>query len=504
MKQSVIELLESTAVRFPERTAYFDIGRTYTFQELQKITDRIGTAVAEICGHGRPVAVLMSKGIPMIAAFLGAVKGGACYCPLDTSMPAERMKLILEVLEPAAVIAETGREELVRDLGIRCPVLYFDELISRGENEALLSAVRRKTIDTDPLYILFTSGSTGVPKGVVVPHRVILNNMDWLGEHYGFNETDVLANQAPLYFDISDHDIYCPLKFGCSTGIVPPEYFTFPVKLLGFLKEHSVTAVFWVPFALSVVSSLRGLDAVLPDRLRFIFFAGEVMPVRHLNYWRKHLPHAVYSNMYGPTETYVCTYYDLDREFEDSETLPIGWPCGNVEVLVLSAEGKEITSGMPGTEGELCVKGCTLALGYYRRPELTAQRFTQNPLQRDYPETVYHTGDIVSYNERGELLYHDRMDFQIKRLGYRIELGEIEAAAGAVPGIEECACVYDRDRQRIVLCYSGEEKEKKELKEALKERLPHYMIPDKYLRLEKLPRNSNGKIDRKELKRSLI
>ena len=500
MKRTVIELLEYSAERFPKRTAYFDSNGSYTFEELLKITRSVGTLTAGSCGHGKPVAVLMSKGISMIAAFLGAVTGGACYCPLDVTMPVDRMQTILSVLDPALVITEPGQEELVSKLGISCRTVTFSEAAETPADDALLSKVRAASADTDPLYILFTSGSTGVPKGVVVPHRVVLNNMDWLEEHYHFCENDVLANQAPLYFDVSDHDIYCPLKFGCSTGIVPTEYFTFPVKLLGYLKEHHVTAVFWVPFALSVVSTLRGLDAVLPDELRFIFFAGEVMPVKHLNYWRRHLPDAVYCNMYGPTETYVCTYYDVDREFEDTDTLPIGFPCGNVGALVLGADGKLITPEQTDLEGELCIKGCTLALGYYKDPQRTAERFTQNPLHNDYPELIYHTGDVVSYNEKGELLYHDRMDFQIKRLGYRIELGEIEAAAGGIEAIEDCACIYKTDTQSILLCYTGAELTKAELRAALSGKLPHYMMPNRYIYLSEMPRNANGKIDRKALK----
>lgn len=223
------------------------------------------------------------------------------------------------------------------------------------------------------------------------------------------------------------------------------------------------------------------------------------MPMKQLNYWRRFVPEALYVNMYGPTETYVCTYYNVKREFEDDEALPIGRPCGNVDILVLDQENKPVFPGS-GKEGELCVRGCTLASGYYNNPEKTAERFVQNPLNPWYPEIIYRTGDLVSYDAEGELLYHDRLDFQIKRMGYRIELGEIEAASGKIPDIEDCACIYDAGKQMILFCYTGRRMDRKELFKQLSLKIPKYMMPNRYIYLEQMPRNANGKIDRKRLK----
>lgn len=503
MVRSVLEFLEASEGRFRECCAYEDQNRAYTFGEAARTARAIGSRIASLNAHQRPVAVLMEKSASMIVAFLGVVYGGCCYCPIDVTMPSDRLHTIFSVLMPAAVITEASQSELAKELSADCPVFLFDDLAKEPVNDGLLAETRMRQVDSDPLYILFTSGSTGVPKGVVVSHKVVINNMEWLEKEYDFGHEDVLGNQVPLYFDVSDHDIYCPLKFGCSTVIIPQEYFTFPAKLIGFLNERHVTAIFWVPFALSVVANLHGFEADVPKTLRYVFFAGEVMPVKQLNYWRQYVPDALYCNMYGPTETYVCTYFNLTREFADDEQLPIGRPCGNIDILVLDEQNRLILPGS-GQKGELCVRGCTLASGYYNNPEKTAERFVQNPLNPSYPEIIYRTGDLVSYNDKGELMYHDRLDFQIKRLGYRIELGEIEAAAGTVSGVGECACVYDSGRQMILLFYTGTQTDKKVLSKSLSGKIPRYMMPNRYIYLDNMPRNANGKIDRKRLKETYV
>lgn len=499
MVKNVLEYLEAAEGRVPDRPAYRDGESSYTFFETGRSARAVGTRLLRSGLEKRPVAVLMEKSASMAVAFLGIVYSGCFYCPLDVKMPKERLKTICGVLEPAAVITEPDFKELSDGLGLSCPVFLFDDLLREPENQALLFGVRSRAVDTDPLYILFTSGSTGVPKGVVMSHRVIINNMEWLEREFDFSEQDVMGNQVPFHFDVANHDLYCPLKFGCCTVLIPPDLFSAPARLVSYLNENRVTGIFWVPFALCVVSELDALKLEIPRVLRYIFFAGEVMPVKQLNYWRRYLPDAEYVNMYGSTETHVCTYYRLDREFGDDESLPIGRPCGNIDILVLDEDNRPVEPES-GEVGELCIRGGAFALGYYGNPALTLERFVQNPLNTKYQELIYRTGDMVSFRKDGALSYHSRRDFQVKRLGYRIELGEIEAAAGWLEGIERCACLYDSKKKTILLLYSGEKLERKTIAGGLSERLPKYMMPGRYIHLEEMPLNGNGKIDRRRLK----
>lgn len=495
---SVMEYLELSASKYPDKTAYKDIQESVTFAELQSRVHAIGTRIAREGLRRKPVAVLMEKSTSMVVGILGTVCSGNFYCPIDVAMPVERMQMIFDILEPGALIVNQENAALLEKLRVHCQILSYEELMQGESDEELLEQILRTSIDTDPLYVLFTSGSTGTPKGVVVSHRVVINNMEWLSQEYDFGPEDILGNQVPFYFDVSDHDIYSVLKFGCSMVIIPKEHFMFPANLISFLNEHHVTAIFWVPFALSIVANLRALESEVPKYLRYIFFAGEVMPVKQLNYWIQYVPDALYVNMYGPTETYVCTYYNVDRPFQEDEALPIGYPVGNVDYVVLDEKDQLVTPDSDG-QGELCIRGCTLASGYYRKPELTRERFTQNPLHNDYPDRIYRTGDLVRFNDRGELMYLSRKDFQIKHLGYRIELGEIETAVSAVEGVEACACIYDHVKKAIVLIYSGQELEKKTLLKRIGEKVPSYMMPNKVRFTADMPHNANGKIDRKKL-----
>lgn len=499
MVKNVLEYLESSEKRFPERVAYKDERESYTFFQTGQTARAVGTAVAGLNQKGRPVAVLMEKSASMIVSFLGIAYGGMCYCPVDVQMPAERIRAVLKVLDPAAVITETEFLPLTEELSVSCPVFLFHDLKGKQADLGLLKEIRSRSETEDPLYVLFTSGSTGVPKGVLMSHKVIINNMEWLKKEFDFSEQDVMGNQAPLHFDVSVHDVYCPLAFGCSTVIIPSGYFSFPAKLFPFLNENRVSGIFWVPFALCAAADLGAFETEVPRFLRHVFFAGEVMPVKQLNVWRNFLPDVTYVNMYGSTETHVTMYYKVDREFSDGERLPLGSPCANIEVMVLDKEGRPVK---PGTDaiGELCIRGGYFALGYYGNEALTREKFVRDPMLPDSETPVYRTGDMVGFNERGELIYINRTDYQVKRLGYRIELGEIEAAAGGIDGIGRCACVYDEKKKTILFFYSGKPLERKSLVAALSRRLPRYMMPGRFFCLEKLPLNGSGKIDRKRLK----
>ncbi len=501
MQKNVLEYLDRTARLYPDKMAFDDDKKRITFRELKQEADAIGSSLLKLKKHRQPVAVYLPKGCDCISAFMGIVSSGNFYCPIDASMPVERINVILNVLNPVAVITNKKLLKKTDSFAYSGPYILYEEA---KESEILteeLWAVRWEQIDTDPLYVLFTSGSTGVPKGVLICHRSVIDYIDWVTETFDVTQEDTFGNQAPFYFDNSILDIYCALKNGSSVYIIPKVKFAFPVDLLKYIKEKEINFIFWVPSMLCSVANAKALDIHKPQGLKKILFCGEVMPNKHLNIWRKAVPDALYANLYGPTEiTDVCTYFIVDREFDDDEPLPIGVPCKNTRVLVLN-EQNELAE--PGEAGELCVAGTGLSLGYYNNPEKTEMAFVENPINKGYKERIYRTGDLVKYNEKDELIYLSRKDFQIKHMGYRIELGEIETALAGLEEIETCACIYDDERSRIVGCYTGKEIEKSSISEYLKRRIPSYMVPEEYFHYQELPYNANGKIDRIVLKKNL-
>ena len=280
--------------------------------------------------------------------------------------------------------------------------------------------------------------------------------------------------------------------------MIPKTYFTFPIKLVEFLNERKINTLYWVPSALAIVSNWNVFDFARPEHLQKILFAGEVMPVKHLNYWRRYLPDCLYANLFGPTETTdICSFYVVDRNFADSDSLPIGRACNNCDTFLLTEEGTR--ASRTGEEGEIVVRGSFLADGYYNEPEKTAAVFTQNPLNTAFPERIYRTGDLARLNEKGEFIYISRKDFQIKRMGYRIELGEIEAAAGSIEKVKSAAALYDADTGRILVIYEGSIKDTDEVLQQTADKVPPYMRPDEVIRIKQMPYNANGKIDRQRL-----
>ena len=506
MKANVTYWLDETARRFPDNTAYADEKKEITFAQLRAQARAIACELTERGLFKKPIAVFLEKGVDVLVSFMGAAYSCNFYSPIDVDMPGSRVNKILEVLEPAVVITTGALQEVFSAYDYKGDFLLLEEVLASGAGaekevsarEAALDAARRKGIDTDLLYVLFTSGSTGVPKGVTINHRAVIDYIDWVTETFSITEKDSFGNQAPFYFDNSILDIYSTLKTGATTYIIPKTLFAQPVPLLEYLREKKINTIFWVPSALIVVAKLKAFKNVdLSDTLRRVLFCGEVMPNKQLNVWRKFLPDVQYANLYGPTEiTDACTYYIVDREFSDEEPLPIGIPMPNTDILVLNEKNEPVTGEEPG---ELCVRGTSLSMGYYRNPEKTREAFVQNPLNQAVPELIYRTGDVVKYNERGEIIYLSRKDFQIKHMGHRIELGEIETAVSSLPEISLNCCLYDEKRQKIVL-FIEEELDKAYINEKISHLVPEYMLPNKVIRVEKMPINANGKIDRVKLK----
>ena len=498
MKANVTYWLDETAARFPDKTAYADENKEITFSELRAQARAIASELTQRGLFKKPVAIFLEKGVDVLVSFMGAAYSCNFYSPIDVDMPGSRVNKILEVLEPAVVITTGTLREVFSAYDYKGELLLLEEVLVSDVQDDALEAARGKGIDTDLLYVLFTSGSTGVPKGVTINHRAVIDYIDWVTETFDITEKDSFGNQAPFYFDNSILDIYSTLKTGATTYIIPKTLFAQPVLLLEYLKEKEINTIFWVPSALIVVAKLKAFKNVdLSDTLRRVLFCGEVMPNKQLNVWRRFLPDVQYANLYGPTEiTDACTYYIVDREFSDEEPLPIGFPMPNTDILVLNEENEPVTGEEPG---ELCVRGTSLSMGYYKNPEKTKEAFVQNPLNQAVPELIYRTGDVVKYNERGEIIYLSRKDFQIKHMGHRIELGEIETAVSSLPEISLNCCLYDEKRQKIVL-FIEEELEKAYINEKISHLVPEYMLPNKVVRVEKMPINANGKIDRVKLK----
>jgi len=496
MQRNVLEYLETTAPRLPDKVAFTNGTDSLTFGQVSRDARGIGTWLARQGYAAEPVVVFMEKHPTSVAAFFGVVYSGCFYVPIDEEMPRYRIELIFQTLQPRVVLCDEKTRLIAQEMGYAGALVDYSEAAAENPDDAVLAAIRAKQLDTDPLYIVFTSGSTGVPKGVMACHRSVIDYIEQLSDTLGFNEDTVFGNQTPLYFDACLKELYPTIKFGATTYLIPKSLFMFPMKLVDYMNEHKINTVCWVVSALTLISGFKVLDKKIPEYLHTIAFGSEVFPIRQFELWRKALPNAKFTNLYGPTEcTGMSCFYHVDRDFAPDEPIPIGQPFPNTGILLLDDQDKPAA---PGEVGEICIKGTCVTLGYYRMPEKTAECFVQNPLNDAYPEVIYRTGDLGRYNERGELVFVSRKDYQIKHMGHRIELPEIEIVAAMHPEVASACAIFDQEKKRILLYYAGQV-ETGELAVFLKEKLPRYMIPNRMERMERLPLTPNGKIDRKAL-----
>ncbi len=500
MKINLIELFEETADKYPHKIAVIDKDRDITFCDLR---DKAMTLAQKIInggiGQNKPVAVFLDKSIESVFANLGIIYSGNFYMNLDIKTPAERISNILKLVEPYYIISTSKQIKSIAGIipeSIRVILLDEEDWEEEVDKKAILGKLST-IIDTDPSCIINTSGSTGTPKGVVLNHKSFFDFIEWALETFKFDDNLVMGSLSPLVFDIYSFEL-CMLMAKASTLVVlPSNLAAFPAKILDLLEQHKVNFLFWVPTIMVNIANMDLLSTYKLEHLKTVWFAGEVFPTKQFNYWHHHLPQVTFANLYGPIEiTLDCTYYIVDKNIPDEQPLPIGIPCRNTDILILDGDDKAVKE--PYKEGELCVRGTSLAMGYYNNPEKTAAAFVQNPLNKSYPELIYRTGDIVCYDEDGLIMFKGRKDNIVKHLGYRTDLGEIEhVIINTLKLVKNGCVVYHQAAKEITLIYEAEQEiSASDFRKKIGQALPKYMIPTVYRHVDLLQRNTNGKIDR--------
>ncbi len=503
MKINLIEYLFETSKRFPDKIAVVENEDVISFKNLCSKIEIIAKILLKNSDFvNKPVAVYLTKSINCVVADLGIMLSGNAYINLDIKSPAQRVSAIVNLVDPEYIITTNALKNNLRGICSDDKLIIIENIDFSQTFDCdkcfqdLCLRLQRKLIDTDMCCIINTSGSTGVPKGVALNHRSFIDFIEVSNELFKFSDSEIIGSLSPVIFDIYSYEL-CMLMAHSSTLVVLPEHFAaFPIKILEVLSKEKVSFIFWVPTIMVNIANMALLDKIQLPTLKLVWFAGEVFPTKQFNYWYKNLLNTKFVNLYGPIEiTLDCTYFIVNREFSDNESLPIGIPYRNSDILIITDQNKLAERG---EEGELCVRGSSLALGYYNAPEKTAAAFVSNPLNVHYPETIYKTGDVVSVNERGEIVFKGRKDSLIKHQGYRIELGEIEhIVVNVLKLVKNACCIYNKVEKQIVLIYENDTPiEPVFLRQKMFNALPKYMIPTSFKYLKEMPRNPSGKIDR--------
>ncbi|HNW98727.1 MAG TPA: amino acid adenylation domain-containing protein [Bacteroidales bacterium] len=501
MKINIIEYFIDTVNVANNKIAVIDGDRNVSFSELNAKAKIIAYEIIRLNNCiNKPIAVFLPKSIESVVADIAIIYSGNCYMNLDVKYPQARLKNIIEQVRPQFIITSSAYSSALEALGSHVPVINMDLInVDINFNEEKLRSNVKRIIDTDPLCIINTSGSTGTPKGVVLNHRSFFDFTEWAVETLGITDHEIVGSLSPSIFDIYSFELCMLMAKGSTLVLIPEQNSAFPATILDIMQKNEVSFIFWVPTIMVNIANMDLLSKIALPKLKTVWFAGEVFPTKQFNYWKKNLQGTKFVNLYGPIEiTLDCTYYIVERDLKDEEPIPIGFPCRNTDILVLKENDQP--AGI-NEEGELCVRGTSLAMGYYNNREKTEAAFVQNPLNTSYPEIIYRTGDIVFMNERSELIFKGRKDSLIKHLGYRIELGEIEhVIINTLKLVDNGCVVYNTTKKEITLIYeSTQEKSIAEMKRAIAQMFPKYMVPTAYHKMEKLPRNTNGKIDRLKL-----
>lgn len=485
----IIDRFEEIVDLKKDKIALVDSEKEITFYELRDKAKILAKKINFILKKtNQPIMVEVDRKVETIISFLAVLYSGNFYVPVNNKDPQNRILEIKEKLE--SEIGIFHKKNIFEGI---CDSIDFSFEDREKYEDINLGNILKEIIDTDPAYILFTSGSTGSPKGVVISNRMVLDLIDWIIPALGIKSDYKVANQTPFYFDASVKELALLIGAGNTIYIMEKSLFMFPIKVVEYLNDNEINVILWSVSAINLLANSKVFDLARPNYLKIITFAGEALSAQKLNYWQKFID-ADYFNLYGPTETTVdCCYYKVNRTFKNEETIPIGRACENMNLMIL--DGDKLSD-----YGELVVRGTGVSYGYYNDLEKTDKVFVQNPLNKSYPEKVYRTGDIVRLNDFGEIEFLSRKDSQIKLHGFRIEMGEIERAIFSL-GVKDVICIFDKDNEKIVAIYSGDEIPKNKFRKELKNLIPAYMIPEVFINLEDLPKTSNTKVDRKKLEK---
>ena len=523
MKQLLQDLVTRQAEQRPDEVAVLMDDRRLTYGELELVSNRLAWLLKDAgCRRGDRICLFLSKSPSAVASMLGVLKADCIYVPIDLASPAARLEKILQAAAPRLVLADATADKLLDELFARdavcaVPVGWVDDepltgahvrsAFARSDYARLSSApLPRRNSSDAPAHILFTSGSTGTPKGVVITHANVMGFLQWATSYFHMDASDLVSGHPPLHFDLSTFDIYGTLSVGAQLHLVPPSCNLFPQRLVEFIRVSELTQWFSVP---AILTYMARFDVIQPDdfpMLRRLLWCGEVLPTPTLIYLMRRLPHVQFTNLYGPTETTIASSYYTVPACPRSETepIPIGTPCGGEELLVLD---KRLRSSPVGELGDLYIGGVGLSSGYWRDEEKTRAAFITDPRSPDGSGRIYRTGDLGKIGPDGLTYFVGRADSQIKSRGYRIELGEIETALNAVPGVRECAVVgvasggFETTAICCAYTVDSDELSPAWIRGQLKRALPDYMLPSRWKALDELPKNVNGKIDRRTLKK---
>lgn len=510
------QAVTNAAERFPDQQAVCYARGCLTYAELEAHSNSLARLLDERgLQRGERVGIYMNKGLESAVAIYGIMKAGGAYVPLDPFAPVSRIAFVMRDCGIRHLVSRDAKIEAVRQVvsegtplehligvspqpDLPVPSTSWDEVYQMPS-----SPLDQHLTEQDLAYILYTSGSTGVPKGIMHTHRSGLSFAAWAAAEYGLSHEDRLSNHAPLHFDLSTFDFFAGAIAGATTVIIPEALTKFPADLSRLIESQRISVWYSVPFALIQLLEHGSLESRDLSALRWLLFAGEVFPTKHLRQLIKMLPEVRYSNLYGPTETNVCTYYHVSHLAEDTdEPIPIGKACANIEDLVVDLDDKPVA---PGEVGELLIRGGVVMKGYWGQPEKTTNGFYRRPAFGQFQDLFYRTGDLVQLDANGDYRYLGRKDRQIKTRGYRVELDEVEVALLSHPSVQEAAAYPVPDGQgsnlieASVISRPGIALSEEDVVEVIARRLPPYAIPVKIFFVQDFPRTSTGKINRREL-----